>query len=62
METQNRKQKDAISKFLGVNTDSKGKWTEFTKQNAQWLNAFKKIKTQPNAAYEKLTSTLRTHT
>lgn len=26
METQ--KQKDAISKFLGVNTDSKGKWTE----------------------------------
>ena len=42
MEVQNRKQKDGISKFLDINTDSKCKWTEFTKQNAQWLNAFKK--------------------
>ena len=31
MEIQNRKQKDGISKFLDINTDSKCKWTEFTK-------------------------------
>ena len=61
MEIQNRKQKDGISKFLDINTDSKCKWTEFTKHTMTECIK-KKIKTQPNAAYKKLTSTLRTYT
>ena len=45
MEIQNRKQKDGISKFLDINTESKYKWTEFTKHT---MTECIKKKSRPN--------------